>query len=116
MPKSNVGSHSFCYAMEFPFKLTSQPLLEDMGQYNSLLKLFPVEIRASLSGHRKARMLVKGWEGTQEMEYSLKTSGSLTQLKREEAIILTGLIHISFQQVQGLQSFETICNSQLIPG
>jgi hypothetical protein len=60
-------------------------------------------------------MLVKGWEGTQEMVYSLETSGSLTQLKREEAIILTGQINISFQQVQGLQPFGAICNPQLIP-
>lgn len=51
-------------------------------------------------------MLVKGQEGIQEMGYSLETSGNLTQLKNEEAIILTGLIQaFSFQQVQDLQPF-----------
>ena len=39
-----MGSHSFNYAMEFPFKLTFQPLLEDMGQYTLFYNYFLLKL------------------------------------------------------------------------
>lgn len=50
-------------------------------------------------------VLVRSGEEIQAMGYSPKASGSLTQLRRQGAISLAGLVHFSFQQVQSSQPF-----------
>lgn len=54
-------------------------------------------------------MLVKSKEGIQ-------VSDSLAQLKRQGAFTLAELVHISFQQIQGLQSFGACCSQKLMLG
>lgn len=54
------------------------------GMMYSFLWAFPAETRRALSRPRKARMLVKGWEGIHTMGYSSEASGLLTQGRDRE--------------------------------
>jgi hypothetical protein len=50
-----------------------------------------------LSWPRKVGILLKDLEEVQAMEHSSEAAGSLTQLRRQGAITLAGLVHVSFQ-------------------
>lgn len=69
-----------------------------------------------MSGTRKAGMLDKDQEGIREMEHSPEECCSLTQLKRQGMITLSGLVHSSFQQVWGTEPFGAVFRLQLISG
>jgi hypothetical protein len=58
-----------------------------------------------LSGHRRAEILVKDQQGIQTTGHSYEASRSLTQLVRQGATTLAGLVHISVQQVRGSRQF-----------
>lgn len=54
---------------------------------------------------RKAGRLVQGQEGIWAMGHSSEVSYLPTQLKRQGVIVSSGLVHISFQKVQGPPCF-----------
>lgn len=68
-------------------------------------------------GTMEATMLTKDQRlGFRQWGHSAEASGLLAQLKRYGTNSLTGLVYISFQQVQGLQLSGAVCHLQLIHG
>lgn len=89
---------------EFPYELTFQHFRDKRWYTN-----FCSYLLLKSPGLRKAGLLVKGWEGIQEIKHSSKASDLMAQMKKWGAITSAALVHLSFQKIQSLKLFEAIC-------
>jgi hypothetical protein len=111
--------YEVCINKEVTWLLVSQDYLippttvQIHSSFTSLPSLW--DLSTAEAGHWQDRMLVKCWEGIQAMGHSSEAAALWTQLKRQGATTPAGLVHISFQQVQGSKPFEAVCSPHLIP-